>query len=148
MLRRSEPSVTIKRDGPQTLIELLFVAQQKISVVVQNGRLSVLTVTLQAGQQASIAALEDAQEVDQSVRIFDEYVPTTYETLMLGEGALVEAPMHLRLWALKGGLDQAVSEMIRCLSASALVADGSTNHFRHIADQVQLLKEREPACVI
>lgn len=131
MILTNEPMVTMSANGDTRTVTFAFAAGQQVTAMVKAGQLRHLMVTLRAGCQPSLRALEDAREAQFEVPMFAEFGLTSYVAVPSSKHLLGDKPVLLSAWQLVGDRSEFLADMLTSLVdvdlAQALPA-ATTNH--------------------
>jgi|GEM_PF-3048048 len=108
--------------------------------VVRDARLIDLQVTLKAGMQPSIKALEDALQAKYEVPLFDARLATLYQAASYAEQTLMDDPAPLQVMINFGGHSKMLGEVLNELVRITDFVDGKTDHYQRIAQMISSLK--------
>lgn len=132
MLQTDQSRITLVKKDTKRMITCAFASKQQIFFVTKANQLMQLELTLQAGRQLSVKALEDASEIDSTVPIFHKRSPTTYEAHSRS-GPLADRPVMFANLAKLHPLGKMIGALLAHLSRQELVFDGQKNLYSEIS---------------
>jgi len=140
MLTTQQPLVTMSDSSDGRTLRFMFASSQQIIGVVRDARLIDLQVTLKAGMQPSIKALEDALQAKYEVPLFDARLATLYQAASYAEQTLMDDPAPLQVMINFGGHSKMLGEVLNELVRITNFVDGKTDHYHRIAQMISSLK--------